>query len=447
MPCTPRLGRPQPASAHLFPLHVAGFVLSLCLSGSAQTPAQKLLFTRAHAVLEKHCFDCHGPEKQKGALRVDSLAALLKGSKESDNVLVAGHADQSEMVYRIRLPVADDDVMPPAKTPLRLTNQEILVLIQWVDGGAPWDAPAAEAGEKEMSAPDVAELHKPLGVDLARSMSPEEEAWFKGNIEQVFANHCTGCHGPQKQKGDLRLDRAKLILAGGENGPVIVPGNPSKSELLVRMLLPKDDEDVMPPEEKGRVPREKIAALRKWISDGAHFPPPKSKLARGGENHYTRFFEPLVGTDKRNIDWLKQNGVFVEPLIWEGGGLRVLFSHSSVALDSSVFDRLKTWESHIRWLDFSNAQLTPEALAFANSLDLLLVLHLERTNLDDTLLKQLNSATRLEYLNLHSTQVSDASVAVLKKLPALRKLYLWNTKMSPEAVQRLEREDLRLVYR
>ena len=90
MPCTPRPGMPQPAEASPFPWYVSGLLLSLCLSGSAQTPVQKLLFTRAHAVLEKHCFDCHGPEKQKGDLRVDSLAALLKGSKESDNVLVAG---------------------------------------------------------------------------------------------------------------------------------------------------------------------------------------------------------------------------------------------------------------------------------------------------------------------------------------------------------------------
>ncbi|MFT5124402.1 MAG: mono/diheme cytochrome c family protein [Verrucomicrobiales bacterium] len=411
----------------------------------AQTPEQKILFNNAYAVFEKHCFKCHGPEKSKGGLRLDSHAAVLKGSKKSDNVVVAGHADQSELTYRVRLPVSDDDVMPPPKQG-RLTNAEIVSLITWVDNGAPWVDGSATNGSEPMSSADVAELHKPMGVDLTQVMTPEEEAWFKNNIEQVLSTHCVGCHGPQKEKGDLRLDSTKFILAGGENGPALVPGDPAKSELLVRMLLPIDDEDVMPPEDKGRIPHEKIEAIRKWIADGARFPPPKSKLARGGENHYSRFFDALVGADKANVEWLKENGVFIEPLIWEGGGLRILFSHSTIALDPSVFDRLKPWLSKIRWVDFANTSLTDAAIDFANSLDQLLVLHLERTNLDDAMLAKLNASSSLEYLNLHSTKVSDASIPALKKLGTLRKLYLWNAPLTPEGVERLKRPGLHVVY-
>jgi len=65
-----------------------------------------------------------------------------------------------------------------------------------------------------------------------------------------LSHYCESCHGPEKQKGKLRLDSLEALMKGGENGPVVVAGNPKKSPLVARVLLPATDDDHMPPEGK-----------------------------------------------------------------------------------------------------------------------------------------------------------------------------------------------------
>ncbi len=87
----------------------------------------------------------------------------------------------------------------------------------------------------------------------------------------VLAHSCTKCHGQQKQKGGLRLDTKEAAFKGGEDGKTIVPGKPGDSELLRRVLLPRADEDTMPPKESALETHD-VDILRKWISVGAPWP-------------------------------------------------------------------------------------------------------------------------------------------------------------------------------
>lgn len=86
-------------------------------------------------ILEKSCLSCHGPEKQKAKLRLDTRAAALKGG-EDGVVLVPGHADKSELYRRITLPETDDDVMP-SKGDL-LTKAQTDRIRDWINQGAVW---------------------------------------------------------------------------------------------------------------------------------------------------------------------------------------------------------------------------------------------------------------------------------------------------------------------
>jgi hypothetical protein len=72
-------------------------------------------------VLERRCFDCHGADKQKSGLRVDSRAALLKGG-DFGAAIVPGDAAGSHLVEVIIS--TDDDVKMPPKGE-RLTIAEI----------------------------------------------------------------------------------------------------------------------------------------------------------------------------------------------------------------------------------------------------------------------------------------------------------------------------------
>lgn len=90
-----------------------------------------------------------------------------------------------------------------------------------------------------------------------------------GKLHPLIALHCVECHGPDKQKGRLRLDSLAEALKAGRSGDAAVkPGSPDESELLRRVLLPADDEEIMPPVEDGRASltvAEK-AELRRWIA-------------------------------------------------------------------------------------------------------------------------------------------------------------------------------------
>ena len=91
-------------------------------------------------ILLERCSVCHGPEKQKAELRVDSLEALLKGGK-SGPALVPGHAGDSHMIQRLLLPLNDEDHMPPEGKP-QPTPAELTLLEWWIDRGAPADEPS-----------------------------------------------------------------------------------------------------------------------------------------------------------------------------------------------------------------------------------------------------------------------------------------------------------------
>jgi cytochrome c553 len=83
-------------------------------------------------VLATQCFDCHGPVKQKGGLRLDSRAAILTGG-DSGPALVPGKPEDSLLVRAIGY--GDSPRMPPKH---KLHDSEIAALIKWIKQGAPW---------------------------------------------------------------------------------------------------------------------------------------------------------------------------------------------------------------------------------------------------------------------------------------------------------------------
>src|SRR5688572_20958505 len=62
-------------------------------------------------ILQRSCVECHGPEKPKGKLRLDTREGALKGGNNGV-VIVPGKADESDVYRRITLPADHDDVMP-----------------------------------------------------------------------------------------------------------------------------------------------------------------------------------------------------------------------------------------------------------------------------------------------------------------------------------------------
>jgi uncharacterized membrane protein len=102
-------------------------------------------------------------------------------------------------------------------------------------------------------------------------LSEENIQELNVEVRTIFAHHCYKCHGKAKVKGELRLDSREAIMKGGEDGVVIVPDHPEKSEMIRRITLPANHKDVMP--EKGKKLSEReIAVLEFWIKKGAPWP-------------------------------------------------------------------------------------------------------------------------------------------------------------------------------
>src|SRR6476659_3151224 len=97
-------------------------------------------------ILEKSCFGCHGPEKQKSGYRLDVRDIALKGG-DSGNAAIIPHNAKSSPLIRFVSGEDEEIVMPPKKSNVaRLTDGEIQILREWVDAGPSW--PDALAGAK-----------------------------------------------------------------------------------------------------------------------------------------------------------------------------------------------------------------------------------------------------------------------------------------------------------
>lgn len=92
---------------------------------------------------------------------------------------------------------------------------------------------------------------------------------FAEVIQPILQQRCAACHGPEKQKGELRVDGLEQLRRGGKDGRVIVPGNARESLMIKRLLLPLSHEDHMPPEGKPQPTPAEITLLQWWIDSGA----------------------------------------------------------------------------------------------------------------------------------------------------------------------------------
>ena len=93
---------------------------------------------------------------------------------------------------------------------------------------------------------------------------------FSKDIGPILTARCLNCHGPKRQKNDLRLDSAEAVKKGGKNGPVFIAGNPDKSPMYFRITRPAGDEDRMPATGE-LLTKQQTDAIKAWIAGGAKF--------------------------------------------------------------------------------------------------------------------------------------------------------------------------------
>ncbi len=122
--------------------------------------------------------------------------------------------------------------------------------------------------------------------------SPAQLEFFEREVRPVLAEHCHGCHGPEKQKSGLRLDSRALVLKGGEIGPVVVPGKPEASRLIWAVSHTHGDKVEPMPGDDEKIPPAAIAALAEWVRQGLPWPSEAGPAPADPARHWA--FRPVA---------------------------------------------------------------------------------------------------------------------------------------------------------
>lgn len=98
--------------------------------------------------------------------------------------------------------------------------------------------------------------------------SPTAAESFRREVIPVLRRHCLACHDERKAKGGYRLDTLEHLFRPGDSGePPVVPGDPTRGELL-RLVTTADPDDRMPYDADPLTPGQ-VDSLRRWIRNGA----------------------------------------------------------------------------------------------------------------------------------------------------------------------------------
>ena len=262
--------------------------------------------------------------------------------------------------------------------------------------------------------------------------------------QAIFERNCYKCHGATKQKGGYRLDEQHSINLGGKSKlPAIVPGNVEQSELMYRMLLPHDDDDAMPPEEKDTVSPQDIDLVRQWIEAGAYWPDEAELSAAASDTVKTGDAD----TDQL-IEQISRTGVKAEYNAWGDESIRIDLGVVGPGQLNQAIQQLSGFRNKLTWLDCSELALSSDFFQQLEQCIKLQRLHLNGTDVTDKQLDALSQLADLNYLNLYNTQISDAGLESLHASSSLRKIFLSQTQVTANGITELKKSlpELEVVH-
>jgi hypothetical protein len=292
-----------------------------------------------------------------------------------------------------------------------------------------------------------------LLLALSSGAFADEQVDFAKQIRPIFADTCYKCHAGAKHKGDFKLDSAEAMLKGGKDaaGKCVIAGNADKSDLARRIALPKDDDDVMPPDGKGEhLTKPQQDLIKLWITQGAKFgdwkkdtvvasadTKPETQAADEGPKEIP--LPTVAAADPAALDKLRAAGALALPLAQNTNLLAVEFTSNASQITDQQIALMAPLATQIYDLNLANTKVTDSGLAALEGMKNLHRLHLEKTGITDAGLSHLKGLTALEYLNLYNTAVTDAGVSDLSNLKALKNVYLWQSKVTDTGAETLKK--------
>ncbi len=281
---------------------------------------------------------------------------------------------------------------------------------------------------------------------------------YKDIVQPILEARCTQCHNASKKKGDLRMDGYDLLVKGGENGKIFVPGKSGESDMVSRCLLPESDDDHMPPKGKPQLTDSQISLISWWIDQGASpdkkvseltvsdpIKPLLAALTAGGGavagNVNQAYVSALEGVevkpgDAKAIANLEKAGLLVRPLSSTQNLLEVS-AVNAPNFDDKQIALLLPLSDQIAWLKLGKTKVTDKGIVDIVKLKNLNKLHLEYTEVSDAGIAGLKDLPKLEYINAVGSKLTDKGLEAALGLKKLRSIYVWQSLVTDTVVKTL----------
>lgn len=291
---------------------------------------------------------------------------------------------------------------------------------------------------------------------------PMEEREVYGHlIAPIFQGKCYDCHQTRSFKGGLVMDTPEGLLAGGETGLAVVPGDLTRSLAITRVHLPLADEEHMPPANEPQLTDGEIRLLEWWITQGAPFEAsiaelePADELADAIDLVTADLLAALERVPEQEDDVLSDEEVAalrepyataLEALMTEYAGKIRYISAQSEFVQVTCFQ--ETWTDAevqslapiapiIKKVNLPASQLTAASAEVLNLMVGLEVLNLPESEIEEGFLAAL-SLPGLQRLNLFETAITDSDAANLARMNNLDSLYLGRSGVSEEVLNALK---------
>ena len=160
--------------------------VSMLLAAGARAEEQVNFNRDVRPILSDTCFKCHGFDgaKRQADLRLDTFEGATHDLGGGAGAIVPGKPDESEAFRRISLDDGDDDKMPPTKSGMKLTDQQVGIINRWIKQGAQYQTHWSLVAPTTQPSPEVAKkewIRNPIdGFVLARlekdKLEPTPEA-------------------------------------------------------------------------------------------------------------------------------------------------------------------------------------------------------------------------------------------------------------------------------
>jgi mono/diheme cytochrome c family protein len=292
----------------------------------------------------------------------------------------------------------------------------------------------------------------PAAMAFKPLANAQEALAYKDVIDPILQQKCVACHGADKQKGKLRLDSEAFIRKGGKNGNTISK-NADEALMLSRIVLPPDDEEHMPPKEKGQLTKDQVVLIDWWIRNGANFQArvkdlPQddqikkslAKLEGPGETEQAVVAEVLPEVDAAPaamVAQLKKAGAVVVPV---ATGSELLTVNLINLTDSSeqIWKALSGIAEQVFELKAEGSKVNNTTIGYFAGMKNLRKLSLTGSAVDDKALPQIAGLIELQSLNLRGTKVTGNGLSALAPLTKLKVLYLFETAVDSSSMARMK---------